>query len=289
MLDARVEAAKLLELYKDDPRQRKFNLLLMGEKGVGKTSLVRTARKPVHIDSFDPGGTIVLQDMIYSGDVVADTRYENEDPKSPKAYRLWMHTFMEKYKDNYFESFGTYVIDTTTPWIDSMLYWVQHTIEQGKSHAGETPKWNRDYRPVRTEVENQLRLILNLPCDVILIGHYTGDYEDVLVYNPVTQMRERESNLFRYVFNGIGETKNKVPLFFTEMWILQFGRETRDGTERRVLTQNDGLFRASTRLGASGKFNKWEEPNIKNLLKKAGWPTADKPSLFHNSEKGKAK
>ena len=55
-LDARKQAAELAEKYKNDRKQRSFNLLLLGEMGSGKTFLIRTARKPVHIDSFDPVG-----------------------------------------------------------------------------------------------------------------------------------------------------------------------------------------------------------------------------------------
>lgn len=279
-LDARVEIERLQSLYTKDPRQSKFNALLLGEKGVGKTSLLRSARLPVYLDSFDPNGTLVLKDMIEKGDIVANTQYEVEDPLNPIQYKQWQFNIKNLYDNKFFNNFSTYALDSTTSWGDAILYWVQHTIMKdangkGVSHAGETPKWNRDYRPVRTQMENCIRFLLNLPCDVILIGHYTGDYEDK--YNAISG--EKESELIRYVFNGVGETKNKIPLFFSEIWIMQYMRETSKGSERKLLTQPDGLFRASTRLGHGGKFEKWEEPDIKKLLKKAGWPTQDKPHL----------
>ena len=47
------------------------------------------------------------------------------------------------------------------------------------------------------------------------------------------------------------------------------------GTERYLLTTNDGKLEAGTRIG-SGKFTKKEEPNIQGLLKKAGYAWEDK-------------
>jgi hypothetical protein len=285
VLDARIEAQHLKEVYHADPRQQSFNLLLLGEKGSGKTSLLRTARWPVHIDSFDPGGTIPLRDLIDSGDVVADTQYEYEDPYKPTAYKQWLFQLDKRIQGGYFNTFGTYCLDSATSWGDAILYWVQSTIGKkadgsGESFAGQTPKWNRDYKPQRTEVENCLRKLLSLPCDVIVTGHFTGEYETTT--NAFT--REVEEKLLRYVFHGVGATKTKVPTFFSELWITQ-AQEGPKGNTYRLLTQHDGYYRASTRLGRGGTFLKFETPNIKALLKKAGWPHGDKPRITNTNER----
>lgn len=272
-LDARLEAERLQKLYYDDARQQSVNILLLGEKGHGKTSLLRTARRPIHIDSFDPGGTIVLRDLIACGDVVPDTRYENENPLSPRQYSQWSFETNKRIENDYFSRFGTYCLDSATSWGDCILYWVQNTINASDRHAGETPRWQTDYRPVRTQMENWMRKLLALPCDFILTGHFTGEYQSLL----------KEERLIRYVFDSIGAAKTKIPTFFSEVWIIQ-ATEKSGGNEYKVLTQHDGLYRASTRLGAGGKFNKWEEPNIKALLRKAGWPSGDKPKLILTEE-----
>ena len=77
--DAAAELARVRKFYAGDPLQKRFSALVTGETNAGKTFLLRTARRPVHIDSFDPGGTKGLRDLIASGDVVADTRYEDDD------------------------------------------------------------------------------------------------------------------------------------------------------------------------------------------------------------------
>src|SRR4030042_1064469 len=87
--DAKAELEKVKKHYNNDPLQRRFSALVTGETNSGKTYLLRTCRKPIHIDSFDPGGTKGLRDLIEKGDVVVDTSYENEDPFSPTAYANW--------------------------------------------------------------------------------------------------------------------------------------------------------------------------------------------------------
>ena len=77
--DAAAELKRVQDFYKGDKLQKRFSALVTGETNAGKTFLLRTARRPVHIDSFDPGGTKGLRDLIASGDVVADTRYEDDD------------------------------------------------------------------------------------------------------------------------------------------------------------------------------------------------------------------
>ena len=77
------EARRVRESYNNDAKQKSFNALVLGETGSGKTFLLRTARKPVHIDSFDPGGTKCLQEYIDKNEIIPDTRFESEDRLHP--------------------------------------------------------------------------------------------------------------------------------------------------------------------------------------------------------------
>ncbi len=84
--DKQDELKKVKEYYEGDHLQKRFSALITGETNTGKTFLLRTARKPIHIDSFDPGGTKCLEAYIRKGDIVVDTRFENEDPEDPSAF-----------------------------------------------------------------------------------------------------------------------------------------------------------------------------------------------------------
>jgi hypothetical protein len=88
-LDIKTEADKLRTMYKEQKRAGFARILLTGESGSGKTYGARNAPFPVHIDSFDPDGTIGLDEWITKGDIVVDARYEEEDPLKPGAFSLW--------------------------------------------------------------------------------------------------------------------------------------------------------------------------------------------------------
>jgi hypothetical protein len=263
-LDARVEVEKLRKMYQDDPRQQSFNLLLIGEKGTGKTKILQTARKPVHVDSFDPGGTLVLKQEIKKGLIVPDTRWENEDPYKPRVYSEWKKVFDERRQNKYFDSFGTYCVDSSTSWAQSIMAFLLGKVSQ----AGEAPKWNRDYKPQRTLIENHLRQMLELPCDFILTGHIGPVYEGKIIDGEEVQV------VVGYRFVSTGQGTIIIPLMFSELWVTTT-KDTSKGPEYGVLTSRKGLYLASTRIG-DGKFDQIEKPDICGLLKKAGWQWKNK-------------
>ena len=215
-LDARLEATKLRELYKVNPSQHSLKILVVGEKGSGKTRLLRTARRPIHVDSFDPGGTQVLDDLINRGDIVADVKYETEDPLKPWAFAEWRRNFEARANSKYFESFGTYCLDSCTTWSDAIMNWVlcQAKDKTGKpdSRAGEAPKWQADYTPQKVQITNYLKKMLALPCDLIVTGHINGVYEHR--WNSISQ--EDEPVLTGYRFLSTGKGTVIIPLLFSD-------------------------------------------------------------------------
>lgn len=268
ILDARIEAEKLRTKYTNDPRQQSFRVLLTGEGGTGKTHLLRTARRPVHVDSFDPGGTLVLRDLIAKGDIVADIDYESEDRTNPTMFREWCRTFEHRVRTKYFESFATYALDSSTFWADAIISWIQSKDKR----AGEAPNFYKDYNPQKVQIQNWMHRILALPCDVIVTGHLEGEYDDKVVGEDV----RRDLQRYRYMTTGKGAII--IPLMFDEQWTTVV-KQSPAGVEYQVLTSHWGYYRGRTRIGR-GVFKQFEQPDIKALLKKVGWPTADKARLL---------
>jgi len=176
------ELNKVRNYYAQDALQKRFSALICGESGSGKTYLLRSCRRPIHIDSFDPGGTKCLKKWIDSGDIVVDTRWEDENPNAPDKFALWKKATDFRIQTGYFKHFGTYALDSATTWSTSAMY--------GQTD-GAIPNWNKDYTPVKNDMNIYIKKLLSIPCDLFLLGHLDKK-EKVLAIDTKTNIRRTE-------------------------------------------------------------------------------------------------
>ncbi len=273
--DAAAELARVRKYYQGDPLQKRFSALITGETNAGKTYLLRTARLPVHIDSFDPGGTKGLRDMIVSGDIVADTRYENDDPFEPKAFADWMKATDVRFQIGYYKQFGTYCLDSATTFGEAVMNY--GLGEKGRS--GETPQMRHDYMPQKTYITNYIRKLMSLPCDFILTGHLR-EMRKVLSVDTKTGVIREE---VKFRFYTVGQAVVTIPLLFDEIYVIT-GRQGSSGPQREMLIDSLGDYIARSRLKSKGLLNAIEPPDIKAILKKSGFACEDKPRLHKEVE-----
>jgi hypothetical protein len=267
--DYRNELKKVRDYYAGDPLQKRFSALVCGGVGAGKTYLLHTARRPVHIDSFDPGGTKCLRPLIESGDVIADTQWEGDDPFNPDKFAKWKSTTEIRLKVGYFDHFGTYCLDGATMWGDAIMNYQLKSA----GHAGEAPRHRHDYNPAKIEMTNYIKKLMSLTCDFILNAHLREN-EELLSIDPSTGI---ERKLIEYRFYTIGQAVLTIPLLFDEIYVLL--GEGGENPKRRLLIDSQGKYIARSRLKANGKLEPSEPPNIKALLKKIGLSWEDKPKL----------
>ncbi len=264
---AKDELEKVKKHYSDDPLQKRFSALITGESNSGKTFMLRTARFPIHIDSFDPGGTKCLRDLIDKGDIVVDTFFEDEDPYHPKAYAEWKKRLELRMQINYFDQFGTYCIDSLTTFSDAVMnYQLASRGEQGN-----VPAYNIDYRPQKVEIENRVRQIMNLNCDFILTGHL----ERITKLRSIDKKGIRDEEVI-YRLMITGKAVMTIPLLFDELYVVT-GRG--QNPRRRMMTSSLGEYIARSRLCGAGRLAAEEDPDIKALLKKVGLDWEDKKKL----------
>ena len=271
-LEIKMEAEKLAELYKSDPRSNSYTAVIYGGLGTGKTSLLRTCRLPLHVDSFDPGGSKVLKgeailngklysDEMSKGNIIVDASFEKEDPFNPTVADLWQEKFNHRGHMGYYDRLGTYAIDSMTTWAQAIMYKV--IKEAGR--AGGYP-FKQDWMPQMSKIENAIKSLLSLDCDIILLGHSAADKDETTGQMFVS-------------LDVTGKLSKRVPLLFDEIYMTTTS-ETSKGVDYRLLTKATGLFTARSRLCTRGQIETYEPADIKAILKKAGLPTEDKPSMF---------
>jgi len=255
------EALELQRIYASDNRGETFRGIIAGKQGSGKTTLALTCPAPVHIDSFDPGGTLVLKEAIEAGTILADVRFEGEDPDDPKMFKTYIASLDRRLRAGYFDHIGTYILDSLTTFGAAALNTViKERVNKGK-HTSYVPQKD-DWFPQMTYLSRCIRKIAALPCHVLLLAHE----------KPI---KDKEGNLLGYELLVTGNLQQLIPILFSELYILET-KETPEGVKRALMTMSSGMHTAKSRLGRGGRFDKYEQPDIKHLLKKAGLPALDK-------------
>ena len=268
-LDIIKEAEALQSLYKAD--QTKVNFFVYGDKGAGKTTLLTTAPRPILVDSFDDGGTQSIIDEIKQGWILADARWERDDPENPTAWRNWLTEMDRRRKEGFFEAIGTYCIDSLT----TLQQLSMNRVLKDKGRVSGIPSTGKgadnDYVVSQVGIERVIGTVLDLPCNVIITAH--------------PDLTKDEDTKMKFIGPAVtGQLRTRLPLLFSEFYYMKSEiayikqGATMVGTQTfSVLTRPDGLFRASTRLGRKGKFDLWEKADIKHILQKGGLEIKDKP------------
>lgn len=258
-LDIKKTISEIQKMYAESATADKTNFLLYGSMGSGKTTMaVETARGPVLLHSFDPGGSDSIdRKLLDSGKVLVDRRFEVEDPKNPKMFELWNTEFVRLLNGGFFSAIGTYVLDSATTWGQAAM----NVVLKKAGRAAGVPQQN-DYLPQMTMMENALKVILSLPCDVVFTAHEKADKDDVtgkIMCAPLLT----------------GKLTQRIPLLFNEIYHLS-AKETSKETKFLAQTQGCSTYMARTRLGRRGLFEKFEPCDIRGLLKKANRNFEDK-------------
>lgn len=264
LLAIKKQAEDIRKMYEEDARNSTFNAIIYGALKTGKTSLLRTCPKPVFVHSFDPNGTLVLRDMITTGEVLVDARFEHEDPFKPTACRLWEDSFNYLYRKDFFNHVGTFALDSMTTWASIIMNEVIRRAATKKKNReiGGAPQ-QQDWLLQMSFIENYIRKFLSLPCHCILLGH-------------ADQPRDEEGNASGDLGIMItGKLRERIPALFSEIYNLRI--KDYKTSSRELLTQAVYGIQCGSRLGFGGKLNKTEPPDIKKIMEKCGLNTTDKP------------
>jgi len=249
------------EAYSTAGAMNRTNVLLTGDFGTGKTTTCATAPRPILIDSFDPGGVMSVRKHLWSstnpnGFILADTRYENEDSQNPTAYDLWESTFLQRRREGLFDQIGTYVIDSGTNFSEACMNRILTKRKGGRQDG--IPNI-QDYQVLILTIRDIVKACTSLKCNFIFTCH-------------LELVKDELSGRITQELFVTGKLRGKLPLLFDEVYVCE-----NRGAERKLLTSNEGQFKARTRLGAGGKFSTREDPDLFSLMKKAGLDPVHKP------------
>lgn len=272
MLDARKTTADLRTLYKGKDTKKALSALILGDKGVGKTTMLDTCRKPVLHICFDPDGEQLpcIRAMSERGEILSLVHYQGNDPA---AFRQFEKDWPSLADPAFISQFGTTCLDSLTTFGETGVeYVLSNTVgtvtEKGKPH-GEKMEL-QDWGTFGDLMRRWIKSFLNLPTDVLILGHIRHDKDEV------TGRIVKEVML-------PGRSAQNAPIWVSELWYLEtkaaYDAKGVTTVTRRLVTGNTGDYKGSTRIGGSGKLDLYEPADIKAILAKVGLPTADKPAL----------
>lgn len=263
----------LLQAYQDDPSQSKVHCLIVGDKNVGKTSILKTAPKPVLIFSFDPGGTIVLIKEKECGDIIV-INCENDNVQNPVAYMKFQNEFNRLGNADFYNDIATVVIDPVTSFNDCAIWQVRK--KEGKimpamdvMSTDKTSMAYRDWDTMLSMYAMWARRFSALPCHTFWMGHILRDFDDV-----------RKTHIIKLMITG--QAKDRVMNLIPDLWFMKISAKG----ERYLLMDYEDGCPAGTKIGSEGRFEKHEKPDIKYLLKKAGLDYEDRPGFGTNRKEG---
>lgn len=261
-------------VYKYDFEKSDYvRILLMGDATTGKTRLCGTAPKPILIDMFDPRGHIVLRKVfekeLRSGDIQIRL-WDTDNPSKPFQFATWEAQFEKDLATNYFGRFNTYVQDSLTTLLKYASYKQLCDKNAQRPMSKQTDGLAlSDYTGLYMMIEKLLFAINTQECHYILTAHLETEKDELL--GTISKSLA--------VFKSL---KTAIPPLFSEKWVM-VKKPTASGAEYKVLTNIDGYYHVvGTQIGAD-LFAKREEPNITNLLKRAGFDTTAKNRFWEVS------
>lgn len=261
----RQQCIDLRTLYAEDVRNKSLRLIIYGAKGSGKTTTACTGRKPIYVDSFDPGGLTVkrIQEDISSGNIIPNTSWEKMSLQSDvSTITKWLDAMKSREAGGLFNNIGTYILDGGSLFAEFLMRSVIALDTRNKTAASAAPVAQlQNYYPFQQRIVNIMKGFSHLPCDVIVTFHSCKSFDEV-------------SGIRHTTLSIPGEKAPEIVLsVFGEVWMTIQEKE-----KIGLLTRRDGNFQAVTRIG-DGVFDKIEPPNIVNMLKKCGWDVSPKPSI----------
>lgn len=205
-------------------------LLVYGQAGAGKTSLIRTLPKPVVLSA--EGGLLSIQD--------ADIPFiEITSMEELQEAYMWCRDSEEA------KVYETIALDSISEVAEVVLNHELKTNKDGRAAYGE----------LNTQMTGLIRAFRDLPSKHVYFSAKLEKSQDEmgkLLYNPSMPGKSLTQSL---------------PYFFDEVLALRVERDSEGVNQRAIMCDTDGLWLAKDR---SGKLEPWEAPDLGEIIRKIG-------------------
>lgn len=270
---AMIHLKHLQTLWESSPIEKAFRGLIVGMKGTGKTRALLTLPRPLLIDVFDPDGLASITDKngnlpdgIFAKPFYPDSR------ENPIQYTKWKIAFEKNEKSGLFEHISSYVLDSSTNWLISLIW---HITKQNKKPLPDLqPTINNWHIQKLIAIDYTMRF-MSLPCNFVTTGHLMKGYIITTDKKGEIITKEEEFN----ILIGPKAGANLLALY-SEVYIAEHHAINKIDKKPvpyfwRTTYENKGK-RASSRLSQGTKLNDIEPQNFKALFKKVGINVKDK-------------
>jgi len=271
--------------YAERARETPVSILLFGQPGTGKTSTLLTAPRPIRIYAFDPSYEALPEVRVglREGWLFLEL-LNNEDSENPTEYAKFCKIVESEVGSGFLNSFGTVAIDVLGGNSGGLIECVANVVRKNPRifNVAEPDKprpvgglRRGDYQTVYELTRKYIRMLQSTNALCVATMHTVVE---TITREVATAGGIMEVESTRVELATFSKLRPIVASLFTERYHM---KKVRSGNSVKyvMLTEYDGLLDASTKIG-KGKFTAQEEPNIKNLLRKAGINVEDKPYSF---------
>ncbi|MFQ5788327.1 MAG: AAA family ATPase [Thermodesulfobacteriota bacterium] len=254
-------------MYKENVGEEDtLGALVSGDPGVGKTTMITTAPKPILIYMFDPKGQIVVKRNLKKNEYRIVPLWK-EQSQTPTEWKRFVELSEKHMELGLFNIFATVAIDSLTFALEACTNYVADFAPSLKMEASYTNRPRNlpflgDYRIIYQEVLDRIKRFSGYPINLIVTSHLETSADELT--------GEIKANILAFK-----KLKGLIPPLFTEKYVI-VTKPGPDGFAKRILlTQPKGRYIASSQLGLEPK----EEPDFKMIMEKAGLSIADKELL----------
>ena len=203
-------------------------VLVYGQAGAGKTSLVKTLPNPIVLSA--EGGLLSIQD--------ADLPYiEISDMDTLKEVYTWLTSADEA------KAYKSVALDSISE--------IAEVVLNAEKKATKDPR--QAYGAMQEQMADIIRAFRDLPGRHVYMSaklEKTQDEMGRVLYSPSMPGNK---------------TGQSLPYFFDEVLALRVERDAEGATQRALMCDTDGLWLAKDR---SGKLDMWEAPDLGAIIAK---------------------